>query len=505
MKNQGEIISLIVFVVLTLALGVTTYFGFKGLGEQTKALEEKQTALKNVQSENYTLANELAVVKERLGFDSAFKGSEIVEAMTADVEGALGAQGAGKTYKDAVAELRKNIASLDQQIATLAADRDAKIRAANASIEQSVEQQSQFVSNVATARTNQNASLETARQDYDKLTKSFVDQTKQFDVVNQQARAAVLEANEETAQIRTIANRYADINVDLSRRIDELSNPNFDRGDGSVVYVDQKSKIIRLDIGTDDGIRPLMSFSVYPPEVFEEGMVASKGRVQVVRTIDEHSCEAKILEDDSTKPIEPGDVIYTSFWKPGEFENYALSCRLDVNGDNLSDLDELINLVEANGFKVAAYVDDSGKVHGKITPEVTRVITPNAPLSSLLASDATLNDERRQEIVAADTQFLADAKANGVREMRLSDFLVRMDYKATDQVVRNAQAAAAQKADYGASVGDGANAPIFNSRVPSSDVKSRGVLVETAPEVDASVEADSDDVDRYFRKRTPKF
>ncbi len=502
MKNQGEIISLIVFVVLTLALGVTTYFGFKGLGEQKAALATAQGELQNVQNENYALSNEFAAVKERLGFDPAFKGSEIVAAMTADVEGALGAQGANKTYKDAIADLRKNIASLDKQIADLAADRDSKIRDANASVEQAQDQQTQFASNVAKAQTDQNASLATAREDYDKLTKSFVDQTKRFDDVNRQARDAVLEANAETEQNRATANRYADINLDLSRRIDELSNPNFERADGSVVYADQVAKMVRLDIGADDGVRPLMAFTVYPPEIFEEGGVGSKGRVQVVRSLDAHTCEAKILEDDSTTPIQPGDLIYTSFWKPGEFENYALSCRLDVNGDNLSDLNELINLIESNGFKVAAYVDDSGKVHGKITPEVTRVVVPNTPLSSLLAADSELNDEQRQAIADADSRFLADAKANGVRETRLSEFLVRMDYKATDQVVRNAKASS-KKDSYGVGVANEPTAPIFNARRVAPGVSSQGVLVEMSPENDAAAEADSESVDRYFRKRAP--
>ena len=502
MKNQGEIISLIVFVVLTLALGVTTYFGFKGLNEQKAELATAQSELQNVQNENYTLSNEYAAVKERLGFDPAFKSSEIVAAMTADVEGALGAQGANKTYKDAIADLQKNIASLDKQIAALAADRDSQIRAANASVEQALDQQTKFVSNVADARTNQNASLETARDDYDKLTKSFVDQAKRFDEVNRQARDAVIEANAETEQNRATANRYADINIDLSRRIDELSNPSFERADGSVIYSDQVAKIVRLDIGADDGVRPLMAFSVYPPEIFKEGGVGSKGRVQVVRALDGRSCEARIIEDDSNAPIQPGDLVYTSFWKPGEFENYALSCRLDVNGDNLSDLNELINLIESNGFKVAAYVDDSGEVHGKITPEVTRVVVPNAPLSSLLAADSDLNDEQRQAIVDADARFLADAKANGVREMRLADFLVRMDYKATDQVVRNAKASS-KKRDYGVGVASEPTAPVFNARRVAPGVNSQGVLVETSPERDAASEAESESVDRYFRKRAP--
>ena len=133
---------------------------------------------------------------------------------------------------------------------------------------------------------------------------------------------------------------------------------------------------------------------------------------------------------------------------------------------------------------------------------MTRVIVPNAPLSSLLSTDAELNDEQRQAIVDSDAQFLADAKANGVREMLLADFLVRMDYKSTDQVVRNAKASSKKDA-YGVGVASEPTAPIFNSQIVAPGVNSPGVLVETSPEADAAAEAGSGSADQYFRKRAP--
>ena len=47
MKNQGEIISLIVFVILTLALGVTTYFGFDKSSVTKAELESAKSELAN--------------------------------------------------------------------------------------------------------------------------------------------------------------------------------------------------------------------------------------------------------------------------------------------------------------------------------------------------------------------------------------------------------------------------------------------------------------------------
>ena len=89
-----------------------------------------------------------------------------------------------------------------------------------------------------------------------------------------------------------------------------------------------------------------------------------------------------------------------------------------------------------------------------------------------------------------------------MRETRLSEFLVRMDYKATDQVVRNARGSS-KKDSYGVGVENEPTAPVFNARRVAPGSNSQGVLAETSPENDAAAKTESESVDRYFRKRAP--
>ena len=69
MRNeQGVIVSLIVFIVLTLAFGVATYFGAKGFQEQKAALATARSELQSAIAENDTLRADLTNFKTRLGY-----------------------------------------------------------------------------------------------------------------------------------------------------------------------------------------------------------------------------------------------------------------------------------------------------------------------------------------------------------------------------------------------------------------------------------------------------
>lgn len=499
MKNQGEIISLIVFVILTLALGVTTYFGFDKSAVTKAELESATSELVNATESADALAANLAVVKTRAGFLPEDKGADIVVAMSADVATALGAGSENLSYKDAVAQLQKNISTLDKQISDVVADRDQQIKNANASVALAVQQQTKYAANVDAQQKAQETAQTDARQNYDKLTQDFVDQTKRFDSVSRQARDAIQTANAESQENRDVATRYANINIDLSKRVDELSSSDFSKEDARVVYVDQVSKIVRLNVGTAQGVRPLMEFNVYPYDVFLQGQKVSKGKLQVIRTIQEDVCEARIISDDNGSPVQPGDLVYTSLWKRGDVMRYALSLGLDVNSDGWNDVGELINLVEANGFQVAAYLDDSGETHGKIGTDVDRVIVSDLPFSSILEANASLTQEQRANLEAANDKFLADAKAHGVREMKLSDFLVRMDYKATEQVERNAGESPVVDL-VTTNVGSAPAVPVFHSSEKEKASLSEGALKNSTLN---SQSEEATPADASFRKRAP--
>lgn len=513
-SGQGEVVSLIIFIILTLALGVTTYFGFKSFSENRAARQTAQDELNNVRSETDKLTSEYAAFKAKLGYEDGSSADEIAKQMKRDVAAALneettyGSELADKyaapesedesalpnvTFKDAVEDLKKKLNGLTDDISTSIKDRDDQIQNAFGSIETSKEQKETFVKSVKDARDKQTEDVAAARAQYDNKTTQFVEQTKKFDKVRTDAHDAVVQATEEMQGHKKQAELFAEINKDLSARIDELSDTEFKVPDARVVFADQSARTLRLDVGSADGVRPLMVFNVYPHDFIETSGGSEKGRIEIVRTLEEHSCEAKILSDDDMNPIIPGDLVYTSLWKPGDVEEYALDYCLDINGDGVSDFQEVVNLVESNGFKVSAYVDNSGVVHGKMTPQIQRLVVPDRPLSETLKANALLDEETRNKLLATEQSFRESASSNGVREIRLSEFLIRMGYRETAAIYNSGET---KNPIERREIGGERSAPIYySSKV--GPTASEGVPYRT-PQVEA------DSVDTYFRKRQPK-
>ncbi|MDO5308827.1 MAG: hypothetical protein Q4G03_04975 [Planctomycetia bacterium] len=495
--NQGVLVSLIIFVLLTLIFGVTTYFGFKGLKEKTAELTTAQGELSTVVQNNEKLLPEYNDFLKQLGFTGYTNASEIVALMDEDIATALAGTGSTATsYKQALETLNANIASTTQEIASNAALRDQAIADANGQIDAAKQNDSDFLDTMNSTLTQQNADMTKVRDGFNTLTQDFNDETVKFDTDKIAAKAAFDAARQEERESREKANRIADINIDLSARIDELSDAKFTTPDGMIVSCDQAAKLTRLNIGSAEAVRPLLTFNVYAYNVLEQRDAKVKGQVQVLRDISEHACIAKIITDNDNDPIMPGDVVYTSLWKPYDFEEFALDCRLDINGDGLSDMAEVINLVESRGGKVVAYLDDDGVLHGKVTPRVTRLIIPDRPLVDILAEDDKLSEEDRSRIVKAEGELKELAQENGVRQMRLDAFLVRSFYKDTYSVMDHSDKTGSNADDRTATiVGNEPSIPIVRESDPAYTIDTLSEVIEN-PEEETS--------NGGFRKREPR-
>ncbi|MBQ8362396.1 MAG: hypothetical protein IJX36_00525, partial [Thermoguttaceae bacterium] len=127
MRNQqGVVITLIVFIVLTLILGVTTYFGFKGLSEKKQELAQVQSDLQNATSENSSWAASFKKAKDVAGFAGLGDGhadlAGLADKMTERVAGMDAATGGATTYEAAVAKLAANLAQKNTELATAQAE-----------------------------------------------------------------------------------------------------------------------------------------------------------------------------------------------------------------------------------------------------------------------------------------------------------------------------------------------------------------------------------------------
>ena len=524
MRNeQGVIISLIVFIVLTLAFGVGTYFGAKGYKEQKAALETARSEFKNAQTERDSLSADLKNFKSKLGygFGSAKdviegqEGSETRKAdpndengaavhyngMADDLVKALGDTARDLSFKEGVAKLTAEIANVNKQIADAVHERDVNVADAHAQIGDSAKENERFDASVVKQMDAVKAELATASEDYSKLTDDFNAQTKEFDVRKREARESILAAREESDKERKAADNFAEINMDLSRRIDLLTNADFEEADAVVISTDQAGRFVRLNVGTADGIRPLTKFNVFPKTALEKGGVKAKASVQVVQTLEEHVCQARIISDDNNNPIEPGDVVFTPLWRPGDIYRYALDYRLDINGDGVSDLGEIYNAIQISGGEVAAYIDDQGVVHGKITPDLFRLIVTDEPIDERGAAAGDMSEEDKAKWVDDQASFVNSAKENGVRTMRLSDLLVQLGYKRTESLSRSREELAAGERQAAASKTSVGTAPVMPVFTSSTDEIIPGSVL---PYYKEGAEEQKSGSNVQFRKRTPK-
>lgn len=512
MRNQSVVVTLIVFIVLTLILGVTTYFGFKGLSEKKQELAQVQSDLKNATSENSSWAAGFKKAKDAAGFaglgDSAADLAGFADKMTERVKGLDAATGGATTYEAAVANLAANLAQKNNELVAAQSERDAAIAKANDEIEKSAAQQKAFDDAVASLQADHKKSLEAARASYAELTASFNAQTQEVDRLKSQTKEAIATAKQETADYKETATKFAEINSDLSRRIDQLSNAEFERADAEVVYADQANKVVRLNVGSKDGVRPLTTFNVFPSDAIDVGGAKAKGSVQVVRAVGDHECEARIIEDEMSSPIMTGDLVYTPLWRLGDTVRYALDYNLDIDGDGRSDLDEIINLIQTSGGEVAAYLDSEGKTVGSIDGGVQRLVLSEVEIVDALAKDFSLDQATKDQIQKSREEFLDLAKKNGVRTTSLSDFLVRVGYKKTAQVSRyKEEGGVTLKKEDGVPspvVSDTPVAPIYTGTDEPAPTSPGRVAPTFVPNSEPAPVSNGKTSDYYFRQRAPK-
>ena len=449
----------IIFIVLTLGLGVGEYFTAKALNQ---AMAGSKTAKENYDkalAENRNLSEQAARLKTLIGYSGDMKTDDLVK----DLETRLGELG-GSNYTNcdgAIAGLVGEIAARNGSLQEANSDRDQHYVTAGEEGELSKQQKADFDNEIDNITTQNKGQLKEAAAQYDVLSDQTVDEVRN---VEQAKRTAAV--NREHIKGQTVAAEksvkvIADINANLRSKIEELTDPSFEVPDGKVVYVDQMSRVVRLNIGQDQGLRLLTKFAVFPENALERGEIVPKGAVEVIRFVGKNESDARIIDDEETlrtvvrsidkegaaakvlaaeqfDPIASGDLVYTPLWKRGERPAYALDYFLDVENDGSDDLDLVINIIEANDGVVSAWIDKNGELRGTVGPETTYLIVSNTPLDEALDA-AEVSDETKEAVRAAHAELIEKAQVNGLRQMKLNEFVRRSHFRQSTDVARFAE------------------------------------------------------------------
>lgn len=451
-KPTGVHYALIVFVLISIALGVCLLLAYKGSGSigELKALNdnlnkknaEADTALKRQYDNLTAIKKKLGSEFEEVGDDDT-KPNTVLNDMELHIRN-FGGGVAQKTYNETMLKLAEALRNAEKA----RDDLQAKLAEELALFEQ---RKNELNSSLAAEKSARGAADKgkidadtTHAQELARKEADISDLRRTLDVARQDL-AELKDATDKRIKAgdQRIANLLA-INRKVTEELEQVKRFTFERPDGQVVTIDGGSKRVWIDLGSDDGLRERTTFSVYrrtntgvgrasaPHAASPEDM---KGKIEVTRVLEPHLSEARIVESDAFDPIGRGDPIYSPIWSPGRGEAFSVVGEIDLDGDGKSDRELFRELVTATGATIDNEVKDDGTllVDGKI--EVEPAISERTKfLVKGRIPDLTESADKGEQAIVETIRKLnkeldSQARERGVRIVSLSDFLSFIGYK----------------------------------------------------------------------------
>ncbi len=425
-ENQGLQIALIVFVMLTIILGVTSYLFFKqyqtAWAEAQKNLEDRNAQAK-LAGEKGTEADTL----KRLIIGPSQDSAETVGAQFKDdMRKYAGAyQEEFHFYRPLLEKVEKTLADKNDALQKAQKDLEA-FKALFIGREASKDPEIKGFQEAA-----DKAQKHDEKESADFITRRdqiVAEQTKiQADLnrVQKESKAAL---DKEAANSAGLQGQLVSLTKDYdqkSAKLNKMTAENFDAPLGEVRWVNQRTGTAWINLGRADSLVRQVSFSVFPADITNLTLSAKKASIEVTQFLGAHLAETRITDDKPDDPIMPGDKIYTPIWSPYQPRHFALTGFLDMDGDGKSDLATLRDLITMNGGVVDSYLNEKGEIVGQMTIN-TRYLVCGAKFE-----EADQDPQRK-----GDTAMTKTAARLGVPSISLDDLLERMGWKNPTRVVR---------------------------------------------------------------------
>jgi len=431
-KPTGVHFALIFFVMATLILGILYYlFGIRRLQEE-RAKADQATASASKANTDFAAASEHRTrAMQTFGvpgasYDEAENGlktqmttlgvNQEKQTVLATLEALRGAYDTStaenatlkqelETERNKLLEVQREYQSRNDQTTSAQKESEALVQKTRADMDEIVQERDRKIAQLDEDLRRERIEKEQIREQAGKTEKSL---------------------NDELARLTST--------VDVLRdRIENYLKTSFETADGEIVTVDANLGIVFINLGSEDNLKPQVSFSVYSRNNRGIGREARdiKGRVEVTRILGPHLAEARIIEQDRTRPISELDPIYSPIWAGGRPEYFALVGLIDFDNDGQSDRETLHRVLKNAGAGIDLEVNDDGvrePTDAKITANTKFLILGGIPDPSTLPS----NDEKRlkaERMMAEREALIREARSNGVRWVNLADFLVYMGYK----------------------------------------------------------------------------
>jgi hypothetical protein len=424
-EHQGLQIALIIFVMLTIVLGVTSFWFFDQYKNEHIKSESNIKVAKKAGDDLKKTIDEMTELKQLMGFGVRDEVPAVVTAYKSDMEKyAKTFPQPNQHYRFIVADLDKELRKAKEQLVDRRLSEvvlEDKIKAdESAKVVEVREYQTKLKTNVddlTQERGKFNADREKAKKDAADIANKLESKRKELDEVASKAAKELEEAlNSLQKMVKT--------NEALVQK-DKDAEVSTEQSDGKITWVNQRARVVWVNLGADDGLRRQVSFAVIGADENNPLKADKKGSVEVTRVLDRHLAEARIIDDSPSNPIMPGDNVFSAAWQPGRAEHFALAGKMDVDKDGLSDRQRIRDLITLNGGVIDAEVNDDGTRIGDLTVQTRYLVLGDRP------DDKNTNTD----LLANYSKLIGDAKSMPIKTISVPELMDYLGYEAKERTI----------------------------------------------------------------------
>jgi hypothetical protein len=441
-EGQGLQIAVISFAMLTIILAITTYVFYAQATTAQKDLQAKNKTLQDKQTENNKLMYRVRAMQFVLGLKGTAK-EDVDQAKTQ-------AGGDDPEVKEILDNFEADSALVGDQVVpagpksyrtintVLLAALNKKNSSVSDAIDQSrkAQQDRTAAEQAAAARAETaEASSKKAADDYSAEASKFASDRAKNDeekaTLNNQIATTASKAKADLQTVIDEKDKFVKANTQLTTtvrairdQLDEYKKGQadlFESPDGHINSVNQRARMVWIDVGRADGLLRQTTFSVYDHDENGVSTATPKARIEVI-ALGERLSEARILEDKPGNPIIAGDVIHTPAWSPGQRVHFALAMKMDIDKDRIDDYETIKNIIRMSGGVIDAELKPDGSRVGDITVNTRYFVEGEKP------SEVTSSDMQ-----AKYNAFNGDRERFNVQKISVEKLLSLMGWKAEER------------------------------------------------------------------------